>query len=125
MKDLLILVADDDRDFADSIAEILQMRGMKVEIVRDGQKAVDRVMSNHVDVIIMDLCMPKKGGIEVARELRRMGREIPTIILTARADTDKVTMEQEEEPSIMGVLTKPINPTDLLKLVEEAASSKN
>ncbi len=125
MKDLRILVADDDRDFADSIAEILQMRGMKVEIVLDGQQAVDRVMSNDVDVLIMDLCMPKKDGMDVIRELRSKGQEIPTIILTARADRDNVMSVQEEESSIKGVLTKPLNPAVLLKLVDDAISPKN
>ncbi len=124
MSDLRILVADDDQDFAESIAEILEMRGSEVEIVFDGQAAVDSVLSKSVDVLIMDLCMPKKSGMEVIRELRRKGKEIPTIIITARGEDEAKSVSKLGELSIKGVLSKPLNPDVLLKMVDDLTSMK-
>lgn len=124
MSDLRILVADDDHDFAESIAEILEMKGLKVELVFDGQAVVDSVLSGSVDVLIMDLCMPKKDGMEVIRELRSKRQEIPTIIITARGEDEAKSVSKLGELSIKGVLSKPLNPDVLLKMVDDLTSKK-
>lgn len=119
MRDLHVLVVDDDEDFAVSIAELLQMRGMDVETVLDGQQAINRIIANGVDILIMDLHMPKKSGLEVVRELIARGWKVPTIILTAQSDIDQVLLEMKKGSSIKAVLKKPLNPDELLKLVSE------
>jgi DNA-binding response OmpR family regulator len=124
MSDLRILVADDDHDFAESIAEILEMKGFQVEIVFDGQAAVDSVLSRRVDVLIMDLCMPKKSGKEVIRELCSKGQEIPTIIITAHGEDEAKLVSKLGELTIKGVLSKPLNPDVLLKMVDDLTSMK-
>ncbi|MCD6216627.1 response regulator [bacterium] len=124
MSDLRILIADDDHDFAESIAEIFEMKGFQVEIVFDGQAAVDSVLSRRVDVLIMDLCMPKKSGKEVISELRSKGQEIPTIIITACGEDEAKSVSKLGELSIKGVLSKPLNPDVLLKMVDDLTSMK-
>ena len=121
MRDTNILVVDDDEDFAESLAEILEMSGLVVEVLHGGQDAIDRILSNNVDVLIMDLCMPYKDGLDVVRELRGKGKQLPTIIITACSDIEDVKKEQKEGTSIKAILSKPLNPEELLKLVNTSA----
>jgi CheY-like chemotaxis protein len=67
-----VLVADDNRDAADTLAELITMElGCEVAAVYDGRSALQRVMADPPDVLILDVRMPDLGGVEVARELAR------------------------------------------------------
>ena len=119
-----VLIADDDRDFVQGIRDMLQHDGYKVYIAHDGQEAIQRVLANQIDVLILDLCMPVLNGLEVYLELERQGRSLPTIIVTAYAREEAAILDKLRTLSVTGVLTKPFDPTQLLATIEALTRDK-
>jgi DNA-binding response OmpR family regulator len=113
-----VLIADDDRDFVRGIRDMLQHDGYKVYIAHDGKEAIQRVLANQIDVLILDLCMPVLNGLEVYLELERQGRSLPTIIVTAYAREEAEILDKLRTLSVTGVLTKPFDPAQLLATIE-------
>jgi DNA-binding response OmpR family regulator len=106
-----ILIVEDDPSIALALEDDLTLEGYQVSVARDGQDAVVRAREQEVDLILLDLMLPKKGGIEVCRELRRAGMRTPIIMLTAKA---------HEAEKVMGLdsgaddyVTKPFSPAEL------------
>ena len=86
-----ILVVDDDRSVRDSLRRSLEFNGYSVELATDGAEALARVPSVRPDAIVMDVMMPRLGGLEATRALRTAGNDVPILVLTARdAVTDRV-----------------------------------
>jgi two-component system, OmpR family, response regulator MprA len=80
-----ILVVDDERAVRDSLRRALELEGYQVELAADGQEALDRLDANgEPDALILDILMPRVDGLEVCRRLRREGRRLPVLMLTAR-----------------------------------------
>lgn len=78
-----ILVAEDEERLRRLICSYLQQEGYDSVEAADGQQALDRFYDNHFDLIILDIMMPQKDGIEVCSEIRKMSN-VPIILLTAR-----------------------------------------
>ncbi len=88
-----ILVVDDDPDIARFVELSLQMEGFDVSVAHDGETALDSVLDNPPDLVVLDLMMPTVDGVEVTRKLRAsaLTSALPIIMLTARGQTvDKV-----------------------------------
>lgn len=83
-----ILVVEDEYDLAEAIQKGLREDGYAVDVVDNGQKAIDFSQVVNYDLIILDLMLPVKDGMEVLRELRQQGNKIPVLILTARDSVD-------------------------------------
>jgi PAS domain S-box-containing protein len=66
-----VLVADDNRDSADSLAMVLRSLGAEVEVVYDGDEALRALESRQTDIVLLDIGMPKLDGFETARRIRR------------------------------------------------------
>ncbi len=84
-----ILVADDDRLAREMLATILRGAGHTVEAVADGQEAVDRVAQGGVDLVLLDIMMPRLSGLEACRLLKAMTLEafLPVVLVTVKTDT--------------------------------------
>lgn len=78
-----ILIAEDERVVAASIAEWLRMRAHAVDIVGDGNSALERVAVNEYDVLILDRDLPGVGGDEVCRQVATSGAAVRILMLTA------------------------------------------
>ena len=84
-----ILVVDDERAVRDSLRRALELEGYNVELAADGEEALYRLESNgEPDAVILDLLMPGVDGLEVCRRLRRDGRRLPVLMLTARDEIE-------------------------------------
>lgn len=83
-----ILFAEDDRDLSNAIKRVLEINKYEVHQVYDGQEALDYVEVCKYDVIILDVMMPKKNGIEVVKALRQMDNHTPVLLLTALSEID-------------------------------------
>ena len=83
-----ILVADDDQDIADLIAQILRADNHCVLTANDGAEAVQAALREHPDLVIIDLKMPRTDGFEAIRQMRQQDamRHMPIIVLTANSD---------------------------------------
>lgn len=83
-----LLLAEDTRDMNRVLTAALQHEGYDVDSAFDGEEALDFVMKNGYDAMILDIMMPKKDGLEVLRELRADNIVTPVLLLTAKAEID-------------------------------------
>jgi two-component system, NtrC family, response regulator HydG len=113
-----ILVVDDDADFVESIRYLLVDEGYTVFVATNGQEAIERICSDGIDILILDLRLPILSGLETYLELKRIGRAVPTLIVTAYLDDYTDDVNKLQSLSVSGILRKPFDPRDLLDAVE-------
>jgi DNA-binding response OmpR family regulator len=83
-----ILLVEDERSAARMIAKGLREHGHAVDVVGDGAAAVQHAGAATYDVVVLDLLLPTKSGLDVCRELRAKGDTVPVLMLTARDAVD-------------------------------------
>ena len=83
-----LLFAEDDRDISKAVKTLLERSGYSVDVVYNGQDAIDYIESGEYDGVILDWMMPKLSGIEVLTQMRAKGFSAPVLILTARDSVD-------------------------------------
>ncbi|MBR3305399.1 MAG: response regulator transcription factor [Christensenellaceae bacterium] len=87
-----LLVAEDDRRMAGALKELLKEEGYDLDLAYDGEEALDFLMADMYDLVILDVMMPKKDGFSVVRRMRQEGMRTPVLMLTAKGEVDdKVT----------------------------------
>lgn len=79
-----ILLVEDDAMLGAGVRRGLQQAGHAVDWVQDGQAADVALAGEPYDVVLLDLGLPRKSGLDVLRDLRRRGRHVPVVILTAQ-----------------------------------------
>ena len=79
-----ILVVDDDRAVRESLRRSLAFNGYTVERAEDGVEARDAIANERPDAVVLDVMMPRLDGLEVCRQLRSTGDDLPILVLTAR-----------------------------------------
>ncbi|GAA3971404.1 response regulator transcription factor [Gordonia caeni] len=79
-----ILVVDDDRAVRESLRRSLTFNGYTVETAGDGLEALEKVVAERPDLMVLDVMMPRLDGLEVCRRLRSAGDDLPILVLTAR-----------------------------------------
>lgn len=108
-----VLLVDDEIEFVTTLSNRLGMRGIKTDVVYDGEKALDYVKKNEPDVIVLDLKMPGLHGMEVLRRLSKTNPKIQVVILTGHGtDRDE---EEAKRLKAFGYLRKP---TDIETLAD-------
>ncbi len=116
----IILVVDDDVDLSGIIRLILTSAGYDTYVANSGQEALDWLLSNRPDLVLLDLMMPDINGFTILRKMRanEPTRQLPVVVLTAKAD-----QETRDETRSMGAdefLTKPVNANSLIDHVKRA-----
>jgi two-component system, OmpR family, copper resistance phosphate regulon response regulator CusR len=86
---LRLLFAEDDRQLLTAISRGLREAGYEVDQATDGAQALSLARENEYEVIILDVLMPKKDGLEVCRAIRESGSRVPILMLTALDAVDK------------------------------------
>jgi two-component system, OmpR family, response regulator QseB len=79
-----VLLVEDDRMIAQGLQTALRQDGYTVDLMGDGESAAAALHSSRFDLVLLDLGLPKRDGLDVLRQLRRRGDATPVIILTAR-----------------------------------------
>ncbi|MEX0581513.1 MAG: response regulator transcription factor [Mycobacterium sp.] len=79
-----ILVVDDDRAVRESLRRSLAFNGYTVDLAEDGVEALEAIASERPDAVVLDVMMPRLDGLEVCRQLRSTGDDLPILVLTAR-----------------------------------------
>lgn len=86
-----LLIVEDEKQLCDTIAKSLYAAGYEVDTCYDGDEALDYVLTEEYDLIVLDLNLPGRDGMEILRELRQDNDETKVIILSARSQiADKV-----------------------------------
>ena len=107
-----VLIVEDDIRLAQALGQILEENHYQVDLVHDGDQGLVYAESGSYDVIILDVMLPRKSGLEVVAELRRANVATPVLMLTARTTVqDKITGLDSGADDYM---TKPFSPAELL-----------
>lgn len=115
----LVLVADDDPDFAESAEHLLVEHGYEVLVAKNGEEAVEKVVSSNPDILLLDLRLPVMHGLDVYLELKKRNRLLPTIIVTAYPREEQDAVEALKSLSVTGCLFKPFEPDLLLRAIDQ------
>jgi two-component system, cell cycle response regulator len=113
-----ILVADDERLTREHLVSLLRTNGYAVEAFEDGQSLVERVGKGGVDLVLLDVLMPRLSGLEACRIIKSLSQEafLPVVLLTVRADTqsrvDGLRIGADD------YVTKPFDERELIARVE-------
>jgi len=116
-----ILLVDDDLDCLDAVDQILRREGYKTLPNGDGQTAIESIMANHVDLAIVDFDLPDTDGLHVLYKLKRIRRDLPVIIMTARAS--KEMRLAALEAGAYSFIPKPIHIPNFRQIVARALHS--
>ncbi|RLB42540.1 MAG: hypothetical protein DRH30_04660 [Deltaproteobacteria bacterium] len=120
----VVVVADDDRATCERISQLLRARGLVVVPANDGQKAIDAVRAQPVDLVVLDVDMPGLNGIDTCRVVKTITKDrfVPVVILAAPGDLS---------PRVQGLrtgaddhVTKPFEDSELLARIENMLRMK-
>jgi PAS domain S-box-containing protein len=114
-----ILVVDDNKDAADSLAEFLRLSGHRVSVAHDGERAIEMARTDRPHIVLLDIGLPKSDGYQVARAMRQLPElnGIRLIAVTGYGqDRDRAAAL---EAGFDSHVTKPVDPDAILRLVDE------
>jgi two-component system response regulator RegX3 len=89
-----VLVVEDEESFSDALSYMLRKEGYDVAVANNGNDAIDDFNRNGADLVLLDLMLPGKDGIEICREIRAESG-VPVVMLTAKGDTVDVVLGLE------------------------------
>lgn len=114
-----VLVAEDDDQLRETLTEIISLRGYRVIEASDGEEALEQLAAEHVEVVILDLHMPKVDGLAVLEELHAPP---PAVILHSAFElySPDQLRQMGLEGKVFRSLRKPVPPVDLISSLEEA-----
>ncbi|HZD39696.1 MAG TPA: sigma-54 dependent transcriptional regulator [Terriglobales bacterium] len=113
-----ILVADDDPDIRDILRDTLSSVGARVMTASDGRDCLERIEMNGPDLLLLDIEMPHKNGLEVLKELRRRRNDTTVIMITAYGTIDRAVEAMKE--GAFDFITKPFELDHITVIVEKA-----
>jgi DNA-binding NtrC family response regulator len=117
-----VLVVDDEREFAQALGERLEVRGIAVRVALNGDEALSLLEQQQEDVVILDVKMPGRGGLETLQEIKHRWPLVEVIMLTGHA-----TVEVAIEGMKLGAhdfLMKPTETDELMAKIRKAHDRK-
>ena len=114
-----VLLIEDEPNIVEAIRFILNREGWDVESHRDGTEAVDVVLTCRPDLVILDMMLPGRSGMDILRDLRRLPElaNLPVLMLTARGQARDRGMA--EEAGVSRFMTKPFSNIEVLTAVRD------
>lgn len=116
-----IAVVDDDVAMVDILADILEMHGWEPLRAHDGVEAVEIVGEHPVDVVLMDIRMPRMNGVQALEAIKARAPETKVVLFTASASQDLLT--RAVESGVSRILRKPVDAEALLSVLDEITAS--
>jgi PAS domain S-box-containing protein len=115
-----VLVVDDNRDAADSVAALLELRGHRVWVAYDGPSALAIAAERSPEVVLLDIGLPGMNGYEVATRLREMERTRSSTIVALTGYGQEEDRQRSEQTRFDAHLVKPVDSETLYRLIERA-----
>jgi CheY-like chemotaxis protein len=112
-----VLIVDDDRDLADSLADFIEANGYKACVASNGQEAIERYREHDFDMAFMDVRMPVMNGVDSFLEIRRLRPDAKIVMMTGFREP---IVEKALQGGAAGLLLKPFELSDLLKNLRDA-----
>jgi DNA-binding response OmpR family regulator len=113
-----VLIVDDEKDFTELLSERLETRGFKTRIAFDGNEAISRLNEENADVVLLDVMMPGKSGVETLKEIKNSWPITEVIMLTGHG-----TVETAIEGMKLGAYDYLIKPTGIDDLSQKITSA--
>lgn len=121
MTKLKLLLVDDEKDFVNTLAERLELRGFQVQTALDGESALKIVETDPPQVVVLDVLMPGLSGLYVLQQMKARVPQIPVILLTGRGSATEGA--EGMQLGAYDYLMKPINIDNLIRKMERAVQS--
>ncbi|MCG8530696.1 MAG: response regulator [Desulfovibrionales bacterium] len=112
MRDVKLLVVDDEQEFAEALAERLSFHNMSPQVITSGSGAVAALKDGIPDVMILDMMMPDINGMEVLKRVKAFYPQVEVIVLTGYGSEESL-----EEAKSLGAFDYMTKPVDFEKLV--------
>ncbi len=114
-----VLLIEDEPNITEAIRFLLAREGWQVETHAEGENAVAMILAARPDLVILDVMLPGKSGMDVLRELREHDglQALPVLMLTARGQSRDRVMA--EKAGVSRFMTKPFSNTEVLKAVRD------
>ena len=110
-----ILVVDDNPDMAETLADILELKGFSVHAAASGAEALEILQDQPVDILLTDVKMPGMNGLELYRETRKLYPRLITIFMTAYSADELIQQGMAE--GVKTILDKPLDMNFLVRLL--------
>ena len=117
-----VLLVDDEKDFVETLAQRLEVRGFDVKTCLSGDEALNLIQEHEFDVIVLDVLMPGKDGIDTLRDIKIMKPLMHVIMLTGHAMVE--TAIEGMKLGAYDFIIKPSETTDLLDKITKAHKLK-
>ena len=118
-----ILLIDDDELLRRVLSKSLEHAGHTIIQAADGQQGIDLARATGVELVITDLVMPVREGVETILQLRRERPSLPIIAISGDHSNSKLYLEIAAKIGAKRILPKPFTPSELLKLVDTVLGS--
>jgi len=118
---LRLLIVDDNRDSADSLALLLRSLGHEVCVAYDGQQAIDAAISFHPNVLIVDLAMPVLDGFTVAKRLRAVPEFADAVFVALSGHSDQPYFDEASKAQFDEYVVKPPQMSLLSAILSEVS----
>ncbi|MDZ4383700.1 MAG: response regulator, partial [Thermodesulfovibrionia bacterium] len=117
-----ILIVEDKESMANMLKETLELEGYEVVIAGDGAKGIKKIKDMKVDLVLTDLKLPKKDGLEVLNALKEENPLIPVIVMTAFGSIE--TAVTAMRAGAYDFITKPLDTDHLLMLIKRSLENQ-
>ncbi len=113
-----ILITDDDQRLRETIRDVLVPEGYRTLLASDGVEALKIVQQEQIDLVLLDMHMPRMSGLQTLQLLKQRQAPLPCILMSAQMD--EVIRAEAERAEAFRVLRKPVSRFDLQDVVQQA-----
>ncbi len=113
-----ILVIDDEKSIRDTLKEILEYEEHQVDVAEDGEEGLEQFKNNKYDIVLLDIKMPKKDGIEVLEDIFGVATDVPVIMISGHGNID--TAVESIKKGAYDFIEKPLDLNRLLVTIRNA-----
>ena len=122
LKEIRILIVDDEQDLLDTMAKRMRKRGMIVHASSNGPDALELIQKESIDVVLLDVRMPQMNGIDVLKRIKEIDPLMAVVMLTGHASIESAVTGMEH--GAFDYLIKPVDFDSLCYMIEDAYQEK-
>jgi DNA-binding NtrC family response regulator len=116
-----ILITDDDDALREALGTVFAPRGFRVYLAGDGEGALKIIQSNRIDIMLLDMHMPRLTGLETIYRVKAFRADMPFILMSA--DADDTLVREAQQANAYAVLRKPVSCGQVSQTVHDALAS--